>query len=279
LNARLELRFDACGGRTWMRRGAQQPPWRVIRAFPQENGAVLVHLHNVSGGVLAGDDLLLDIEIGSHARAQVTSTGATRVYRHREGSLDSQQTTSISVAEGGLLEYLLDALIPFAGSRHRQSTRITLAEGATLFGWEMIAPGRQAMGESFRFQSLRLTTRIESPLGPVLLEDFLLEPGVESLVSPARLGDYTYTATFYAIQVGRSAVDLLELERQLGEIAIRESRQGCTIWGASALTSDGVMVKGLSTSAYRIPATLADFWTAARRFLVGDAPIPPRKIR
>jgi len=153
------------------------------------------------------------------------------------------------------------------------------AEGATLFGWEMIAPGRQAMGESFRFQSLRLTTRIESPLGPVLLEDFLLEPGVESLVSPARLGDYTYTATFYAIQVGRSAVDLLELERQLGEIAIRESRQGCTIWGASALTSDGVMVKGLSTSAYRIPATLADFWTAARRFLVGDAPVPPRKLR
>jgi len=188
LTARLELRFDACGGRTRMQRGAQQPPWRVIRAFPQENGATLVHLHNVSGGVLAGDDLHLDIEIGSHAHAQVTSTGATRVYRHREGRLDSQQSTSISVAEGGLLEYLPDALIPFAGSRHRQSTRITLAEGATLFGWEMIAPGRQAMGERFQFHSLRLTTRIESPLGPLLLEDFLLEPGVESLLSPARLG-------------------------------------------------------------------------------------------
>jgi urease accessory protein len=279
LNARLELRFDAGGGRTRMRLGTQQPPWRVIRAFPQENGAALVHLHNVSGGVLAGDDLRLDIEVGSQARAQVTSTGATRVYRHREGSFDSQQTTSISLAEGALLEYLPDALIPFAGSRHRQSTRITLADGATLFGWEIVAPGRQAMGERFRFHSLRLTTRIESRVGPVLLEDFLLEPETSPLLSPARLGDYTHTATFYAVQVGRPAPDLLELERRLGEIAIRESRQGCTIWGTSALASDGVVIKGLSTSAYRISDTLAVFWTAARRFLIGDAPVPPRKLK
>jgi urease accessory protein len=262
-----------------MRLGAQEPPWRVIRAFPQENGAALVHLHNVSGGVLAGDDLHLDIAVGPHARAQVTSTGATRLYRHRQGSPDSVQVTSISVAEGGLLEYLPDALIPFAGSRHRQSTRITLAAGATMFGWDVVAPGRQAMGERFRFHRLRLTTRIESPLGPMLLEDFLLEPAGASLASPARLGDYTHNATFYAIQVGRSAADLLELEHQLGEIAIRESRQGCTIWGTSALTSDGVVVKGLSTSAHGIPATLAGFWTAARRFLIGDAPVPPRKLK
>jgi len=262
-----------------MRLGAQQPPWRVIRAFPQENGAALVHLHNVSGGVLAGDDLHLDIEVGPQGRAQVTSTGATRVYRRREGSPDSEQATSISVAEGGLLEYLPDTLIPFAGSRHRQSTRITLANGATLLGWEVVASGRQAMGERFQFDRLRLTTRIDSPQGPILLEDFLLEPRAASLISPARLGDYTYTATFYAIQVGRSALELLELERQLSEIAVRESRQGCTIWGTSALASDGVVVKGLSTSAHRIPAILDGFWTAARRFLIGDAPVPPRKLK
>jgi urease accessory protein len=257
----------------------QQPPWRVIRAFPQENGSALVHLHNVSGGVLAGDDLRLNIEVGSEARAQVTTTGATRLYRHRAGAPDSEQNISISVAENGLLEYLPDALIPFAGSRHRQSTRILLAEGATLFGWEAVAPGRQAMGECFRFERLRLAMRIDSPRGPVLWEDFLLEPAASSLVSAARLGDYTHTATFYAIQIGRPAADLLELERRLAEIAIRESRQGCTIWGPSALASDGVVVKGLSTSACRIPATLACFWTTARRFLTGDAPVPPRKLK
>jgi urease accessory protein UreH len=106
-----------------------------------------------------------------------------------------------------------------------------------------------------------------------------MQPGSRPLDSPARLGDYTYMAAFYAIQVGRPARDLRELERQLSEIAIRESRPGCTIWGTSALASDGVVVKGLGTSAHPIPSTLAGFWTAARRFLIGDAPVPPRKLK
>src|SRR5262249_7538482 len=170
-------------------------------------------------------------------------------------------------------------LIPFAGSRHRQTTRIALAQGATLFGWEVIAPGRQAMGERFRFDKLRLATRIESPAGPVLQEDLLLQPAAASLLSPARLGEYTHTASLYAIQVRRPPPDLLHLERRLPEIAARESRQGCTIWGASALAFDGVVVKGLSTSAHSIPARLAGFWTTARQFLSGDAPVPPRKLK
>jgi urease accessory protein len=262
-----------------MRLGEQQPPWRVIRAFPQENGAALVHLHNVSGGVLAGDDLHLDMQVERQAGAQVTSTGATRIYRHGAGLSASEQTTSISVAEGGLLEYVPDALIPYAGSRHCQKTRIRLDRGATLFWWEVVAPGRQAMGERFRFECLRLMTRIDSPLGPLVLEDLLIEPETRPPGSPARLGDYSYMVTFYAIQVGRPASDLRRLEQQLGEIALRESRPGCTIWGASALASDGVVVKGLGTSAHPIPSTLAVLWTEARRFLIGDAPVPPRKLK
>jgi urease accessory protein UreH len=35
----------------------QDPPWKVMRTFGS-----LVHLINVSGGVLAGDRLALDVE-------------------------------------------------------------------------------------------------------------------------------------------------------------------------------------------------------------------------
>ena len=45
----------------------------------------VVPLHNVSGGVLAGDSLRLSIDAGSSTLVQVTSVGATRVYRHRAG--------------------------------------------------------------------------------------------------------------------------------------------------------------------------------------------------
>src|SRR5207245_5131709 len=79
--ALLWLRFEDRGGETILRLKQQQPPWRVIRGFPSGSGEALAHLHNVSGGVLDKDDLHLQVEVGAGARAQLTTTGATRVYR------------------------------------------------------------------------------------------------------------------------------------------------------------------------------------------------------
>jgi len=251
----------------------------VIRAFPQANGSAMLHLHNVSGGVLAGDRLWLDIAVGPGAMAQVTSTGATRIYRHRTEAPDSEQHIAISVAENGLLEYLPDALIPFAGARHQQRTSVSLADHATFFWWEVIAPGRQAMDEVFRFESLRVETQVRSNTRPLILENVRLQPFIDSAQSIARMGPYTHSASFYAFQVGRPAADLRELESRLSETAREASSPGVTIWGASALASDGVIVRGLSATARDLPATLARFWKTARLFLTGEEAVPPRKMK
>ena len=42
---------------------AQRPPLRVVRGFQQEDGSALVHLHNISGGVLGGDQLTLFADV------------------------------------------------------------------------------------------------------------------------------------------------------------------------------------------------------------------------
>jgi urease accessory protein len=262
-----------------MRVDAQVPPWKVVRAFRQANGSALLHVHNLSGGMLGGDCLSLQIDVGPGAAAQVTSTGATRLYRHRTGAPHSEQRTIISVAEGGLLEYLPDALIPFAGSRHVQCTDVMLANKACFFAWEVLAPGRQAMGELFEFESLRLETVLRCAARPLVLESFLLEPRLRCVQSPARLGSYLHTASFYAIQIGRPASDLRVLETKLSELARETSRPGVMIWGASALASDGVMVRGLTATARYLPATLVRFWNTARRFLTGEDAVPPRKMK
>src|SRR6202040_685737 len=107
--ALLSLRFDDVGGQTVLRLKHQHPPWRVIRAFPNTSGETLAHLHNVSGGVLDSDDLHLHLEIGPDARAQITTTGATRIYRSRSETATSRQRTEVTIAQRGLLEYLPDA--------------------------------------------------------------------------------------------------------------------------------------------------------------------------
>jgi urease accessory protein len=154
----------------------QDPPWKVVRAFGS-----LVHLNNVSGGVLAGDRLALDVEVQAGTAAQITTTGATRLYRDRAGAADSEQHTRFLVGDGALLEYLPDPVIPYAGARHVQRTQIRLGSGSTLFWWEVLAPGRLAAGERFAFERLRVQAEVYAGSRPVLREDYLLQPRQKGL--------------------------------------------------------------------------------------------------
>jgi urease accessory protein len=261
-----------------LRVNRQDPPWKVVRAFRQPGAGVLVHLNNVSGGVLAGDRLALDVTVQSGALAQITTTGATRLYRHRAGALDSEQSATFFVGENARLEYLPDPLIPYAGSRHTQRTRIRLDAGASLFWWEVLAPGRQASGESFAFERLRIDSEVRTRNRPLLREDFLLEPGKRPLAVTARMREYSYVASFYVCQDGRPAAFWRDLEDVMNAEAARHTHRGETIWGASTLVSDGVIVRGLSTSHRFIPAALVHFWRLARQAVTGEDAIPPRKI-
>jgi urease accessory protein len=261
-----------------MRVERQDPPWKVVRAFLQEGGTVLVHLHNVSGGVLAGDQLALGIEIAAGASAQITTTGATRLYRHRAGSPDSQQCTDIVIGEGALLEYLPDPIIPYAGSRHRQRTVIRLAAGAALFWWEVLTPGRQAGGEEFAFDRLGIETHIACASRPVLIEKLVLEPARRILNSAARMGHYSWTASLNICHEGREPAFWRRLEDQLNELARERTRINEAIWGVSMLVDGGLVVRGLSRSGLRVHADLTDFWRVARLAVTGTDAIPPRKV-
>ena len=256
----------------------QDAPWKVVRAFPVPGSGALLHLNNVSGGVLAGDRLSLDVEIEAGAAAQITTTGATRLYRHRAGALESEQRASFLVGDDARLEYLPDALIPYAGSRHSQRTEIRLGRRAMLFWWDVIAPGRLAAGERFAFESLRIQTDLSAGGRPVLRDHALLEPATRDLSSAARLFGYSYIASFYAIHEGQPAVFWRKLEDRLNRSAENWSRPTQTVWGASALASDGVVVRGLATSGRFIWQALTDFWRTARLEMTGEDAVPPRKI-
>ncbi len=153
---RLDFSLDTESGRTLLANSYQEPPLKVVRAFSLPDGSVLAHLHNVSGGLLGGDHLTQQIAIGDGAKVQLTTTGATRIYRHRSGFAPTTQRNEITVGQGALLEYLPDTTIPFAGARYRQHTSIQLAAGAGLFWWEILAPGREAGGEIFEFDELEV---------------------------------------------------------------------------------------------------------------------------
>jgi urease accessory protein len=282
IQGRLWLNFDNSSaetlGQTRLTVRAQQPPLQVIRAFPTAEGAALVHLHNLSGGVLGGDQLELKVEVGPHAQAQLTSTGATRLYRQRADLPPAEQHTNIHVAEGGLLEYVPDPLIPFAGAGYHQKTRIELKPNAGLFWWETLAPGREARGELFEYDRLQLQLDLIAAGRPVAVERLRLEPRLRPLNSMARLGPYRYLTSFYICRPGPEAAAWLRLETTLLELAQQLSRPGEVVWGVSALPAHGLIVRGLSRTHPEIATGLPLFWQQAKQALYGRAAVPPRKI-
>ena len=221
LDASLALAFERrdIDGVTVLRDVAQTPPLRVIRAFPVEDRSALVHMHNVSGGVLGGDKLALAVRVGAGANVQLTTTGATRLYRSREDALTAVQTNTIIVEEGGLLEYVPDPLIPFAGARFRQETRIQLEPDAGLFWWEILAPGREAHGECFAYEQIGLKTEIRADGKLIAHENVVLEPTKIRMDAIARLDVYRYWVTLYVCRVGPDT-DWLGVEAQLRHLIV-----------------------------------------------------------
>jgi urease accessory protein len=254
---------------------AQQPPWKVVRGFPSPDGSCLVHLQNISGGVLAGDRLDLQISLASGARAQVTTTGATRVYRARAGAPAACQSLHAEVAPGAIFEYLPDPIIPFAGSRYSQTSEFHLEAGAGLFTWEIIAPGRA--GERFLYEQLDITTKIYSSGIPVAIERARLAPAQRPLEDAARLGGYSHAATFFICREGERAPAWAALEETL-TVELQGGEAPDASWGVSTLVRDGIIVRGLAMESRHLQRGLLRAWRIAKLALYGVEPAPPRKI-
>ena len=275
---RLFFQYDQTLQQTVLQTCEQQPPLKVVRAFPLDDRAALVHLHNVSGGVLGGDQLAMFIEVGPVASAQLTTTSATRLYRPQATMPDALQTNEIVVQENALLEYLPDALIPFAGVRYRQDTTIHLAQGAGLFWWEIVAPGREARGEQFAYERLQLNLAIKADGRIVALERSQLAPQQYALRAIARMGAYSHFASFYILRVGLAAGQWLAMEKELNELAMQLSAPNEILWGVSTLSAHGLVVRALSVNGRKILPGLVEFWRIAKQKLYGRVAVLPRKI-
>jgi urease accessory protein len=216
------------------------------------------------------------VKLEANARAQVTSTGATRVYRCRRAG--ASQTTLVHIGEGALLEYLPDPVIPFADASFRQVYDFQLDEGAGLVWWETLAAGRIAHGESFAFENFTAEISIRGRNRPLVLERYSLSPKLQEMPSPARMGTFLYSAALYVCRVDENADRWAALESQLSELADELSGTE-ERWGCSALVRNGVVVRGLAGHSHQITKGLHAFWKMAKWEVWGRPALPPRKVQ
>ena len=146
-HAKLDLDYRLEAGRS-VARHLHNGPLRILQSlYPEGDGIchnVLVH---PPGGLVGGDTLRVEIDVGPQAHGLVTTPGATRFYRS-DGKA-ALQHVSAKLAAGARLEWLPLETICYDACLAENRLSMSLAPGAELLGWDVTAFGLPASGKPF----------------------------------------------------------------------------------------------------------------------------------
>ncbi len=112
---------------------------------------------NTAGGLTGGDVLDYRLDVGAGAAAVATTQTAERVYDCAGGV--ARVGAEFRVGSGGRLDWLPQETIFYDGAALQRLTRVILTKDAECLALEVLAFGRQAMGE--RVRALNLADRRE----------------------------------------------------------------------------------------------------------------------
>jgi urease accessory protein UreH len=175
--ARLELVFEARGGRTVLAHAYAEPPFRIGHAFDL-GGAAYVILVCSGPGVFAGDRLRQSIHVGRGARAVLTSQSALQIHPAPPATPAPPALVhhDYLVEDDGELHCHWDPVIPFAGARLDQQFDLQIADSSRLCWSDALMAGRVSRGETWQFISLAHELRLQIRSRLAYLERYALTP-------------------------------------------------------------------------------------------------------
>src|SRR3569832_721178 len=197
-HARLELGFEVCGGRSSLTSRRHHGPLRGQRPFyPEGAGVCHVYVLHPPGGVVGGDELLIDVAVEAGAHALITTPAAGKFYR--SGCAKTRQRQTLRVAEAAVLEWLPQENILFEGAQVELFTRVELAERAAFIGWEITCLGRRGAGEGFQQGGLRRRLEVWRAGTPLFVERGRYDAGAAVMTSPWGLAGRAVCGTLLCV--------------------------------------------------------------------------------
>jgi urease accessory protein len=195
-------------------------PLKIAKPFYRDDRYTEIMVMCASPGMLAGDFYDTRFELGDNTKTIISAQSYQKLY---DGA--AEQTTRISVGEGASLCYLPYPTVPFAGSRFRGRTEITLTRSSRLFFGEILTCGRTGMGEQFAFSefSSRISVRVDGKL--VFLDNNRLCPSEAALNGIGFFECYSCEGLLYLF-----GADSITLPQTNGiEAAVSKAREGYAV--------------------------------------------------
>lgn len=266
----LELAFERKGRRTELVHHYQRPPLHLTRPMyfdPARPDLAVTFLLSTGGGVVQADRLRTDIHCGPGGALHVTTQAATRVH---EMQVDyATHLVALSLGADAYVEYLPEAIIPYADSRYYQRTTVTLDPTATVLLGETVVAGRLARGERHRYEVLIADLEVTDPDGsPLVVDTVRLEPGgVGGVVGPAVLSGHDVMSTLHVLSPLAGAAEVADvLHATLSE----QDREPLLRYGVSVLPEErGAWLRVLGDDPQAVRLAMFRAWDAVRRLLIG----------
>ncbi|PWQ94789.1 urease accessory protein [Leucothrix arctica] len=266
--AKLELGYVARETRTVLAHRSRRGPLAVQRAFYPEGAVCHSYILHPPGGVVGGDELLINVSVDKDAQALLTTPGATKFYRSLGDK--AHQVQRFTIAENACLEWLPQETIFFPGANAGLSTQIQLHALSRYIGWEVHCLGRPTNNERFESGQVLFSTDITRDDKPLYKERLFIN-GLGDLDALAGLNGYPVTATLIALP---ATDEVLQLVRQHCQ-NFTEQHKADGFAGATLL-NDVLVVRYLGNSTELAHRLFRNIWLSIRPFVNGLDAVSPR---
>jgi urease accessory protein len=227
------------GGRSVVTRAYATSPLRLL--LPKNHGsAAWVYTSSYGGGLVDGDRIALDVEVGPGAAGFLSTQASTKVYRSAQGTSTELHAR---VSTDGLLAVIPDPTVCFAASRYSQTQTFDLSGDSGLVLVDWVSSGRHASGERWAFHEYvaRLRAHVDGRL--VLHDALALRSGDGDLRD--RLGRFDVLAVLLILGT-RLSGQAAEVVARVAEIPVR--RRPDELVAASPVEDCGCLLRVAGTS-------------------------------
>lgn len=190
----LRLQAEKRNERTVLTECSFTAPLKIAKPFYRK-GRTDVMMMAASAGMLEGDHYEISINVKSGAALKYSGQSYTKVFQSE--AVGARQDTEIYVEPSGTMLYFPQPVIPFAGSVFCGATTVRLSKHCKFAMCEIVACGRSAMREQFKFLNYSSRTEIWVENRLVFLDSTRLIPGTMDLAGLGYFEGYSHQGLLY----------------------------------------------------------------------------------
>lgn len=206
---------------------------------PRSRGqSVWAYTSSFGGGLVAGDETQLDLQVGANARCFLGTQASTKVYRNPARRPCGHRTQTTLEADS-LLVFAPDPVQAFANSSYTQRQEFHLTSGAGLAFVDWFSSGRVARGERWEFEHFQSRNDVFVSGERVFVDSILLNHDESPLTTQHRTGRFNCFAILLLIggPMQKAAAHLLQ------EISSRPVERGGKLVCSASPVSDGALLR------------------------------------